>query len=202
MASVLHVNAITGTTGVGSQAGSPIQMSGDTATLGTGVTFPAGHILQVVCGVERETVDSTTQNWSDISDDLKVTITLSSSANKVMVLWNGGISGFSGWTPVTRVVRNQPSATTVVTAGTSSDGNAGPQGMHMAPGYGGNNERFGGQSACFIDTPGTTNPIEYKVQWFGRTDVNGYNFLNRMGAGYQAYYGKGVSSLTLFEIKA
>ena len=202
MASVLHVNAITGTTGVGSQAGSPIQMSGDTATLGTGVTFPAGHILQVVCGVERETVDSTTQNWSDISDDLKVTITLSSSANKVMVLWNGGISGFSGWTPVTRVVRNHPSATTVVTAGTSSDGNAGPQGMHLSPGYGGNNERFGGQSACFIDTPGTTNAIEYKVQWYGRTDSSGYNFLNRMGAGYQAYYGKGVSSLTLFEIKA
>ena len=37
-----------------------------------GSGHPAGHVLQVVIGVERETVDSTTQNWSDISDDLKV----------------------------------------------------------------------------------------------------------------------------------
>ena len=167
-----------------------------------GSSYPAGHILQVVIGVERETVHSTTQNWNDISDDLAVSITLSSSSNKVMVLWNGGISGHGGWTPVTRMVRDYPSATTVVSAGTSSDGNAGPQGMHMAPGYGGNNERFGGQSACFIDSPGTTTTIEYKVQWFGRTDSSGNNWLNQMGAGFQAYYGKGVSSLTLFEIKA
>jgi hypothetical protein len=167
-----------------------------------GAGVPAGSILQVVIGVERETVHSTTQNWNDISTDLTVSITLSTSSNKVMVLWNGGVSGHGGWTPVTRVVRNQPSATTVVTAGTSSDTNTGPQGMHMAPGYGGNNETFGGQSACFIDTPNTTNAIEYKVQWYGRTTSSGNNWLNQMGAGFQEYYGKGVSSLTLFEIKA
>ena len=172
-----------------------------TTNVSSGVTLPASHIIQVVCGVERSTVHSTTQGWSDISSGLAVSITLSSSSNKVMILWNGGISGHGGWTPVTRVVRDQPSADTVVTAGTSSDGNAGEQGMHMAPGYGGNNETFGGQSACFIDTPNTTNAIEYQVQWYGRSDASGNNWLNQLGAGFQAYYGKGVSSLTLFEIK-
>ena len=40
----LNVNKITGTTGTSS--GAPITLSGDTATLGSGVTFPAGHIIQ------------------------------------------------------------------------------------------------------------------------------------------------------------
>ena len=56
MASVLHVNAITGTTGVGSQAGSPIQMSGDAATLGSGVNFPSGHIIEAKQTLFRGTV--------------------------------------------------------------------------------------------------------------------------------------------------
>ena len=43
----LNVDKITGATGTAS--GAPITLSGDTATLsGTGVTFPAGHIIQIV----------------------------------------------------------------------------------------------------------------------------------------------------------
>ena len=170
----------------------------------TNCTFPAGHILQVVCGVERETVSSTTQDWSDISTDLTVTITLSSASNKVLCLWNAQVAQHSGWTPTTRLVRNQPSATTVVTAGTSTNAGSGRDGMALSPGYtGGGDELIGAQSASFLDTPNTTTTIEYKVQWHGRTDASGNNFLNRMKAGSsQNYYGSGVSSLTLFEVKA
>ncbi len=47
MASELFVDNITGKTGT--SGGAPITLSGDTATLsGTGVTFPAGHVLQTV----------------------------------------------------------------------------------------------------------------------------------------------------------
>ena len=46
MASELFVDNITGKTGTSGSA--PITLSGDTATLGSGVTFPAGHVLQVV----------------------------------------------------------------------------------------------------------------------------------------------------------
>ena len=43
----LNVDKITGATGTAS--GAPITLSGDTATLsGTGVTFPTGHIIQIV----------------------------------------------------------------------------------------------------------------------------------------------------------
>ena len=84
MASVLHVNAITGTTGVGSQEGSPIQMSGDTATLGSAVNFPTGHVLQVKNTLmgNRLNFTPTSQTWTDIAG-LSVQITPSSSSNKI-----------------------------------------------------------------------------------------------------------------------
>ena len=173
-------------------------------TISNTTTFPAGHVLQVVCGVERDIVSTTTQNWSDISTDLTVSITLSSASNKVLCQWNAQVADKGGWTPVTRLVRNQPSATTVVTAGTSTNAGSGRDGMALSPGYtGGGDELIGAQSASFLDTPNTTTTIEYKVQWHGRTDASGNNFLNRMKAGSsQNYYGSGVSSLTLFEVKA
>lgn len=173
-----------------------------------GSNYPSGHILQIIQGVEKDIVSSTTQGWNDISTDLTVSITLSSSSNKVMVLFNAQVSGFSGWTPTTRLVRDYPSATTVVSAGTASGSSQSNSqlGMGFAPGYGGNGERAGGQSACFLDSPATTTAIEYKVQWHGRTDSSGQNYLNAMysgaGATGQHYYGAGVSSLTLFEVKA
>jgi hypothetical protein len=61
--SELKVNKLTGITGT--SAGAPITLSGDTATLGTGVTigsgvtFPAGTVLQVV-GVMDSAIDYTT----------------------------------------------------------------------------------------------------------------------------------------------
>lgn len=44
MASELFVNKITGTSGT--SGGAPITLSGNAATLGSGVTFPTGHIVQ------------------------------------------------------------------------------------------------------------------------------------------------------------
>ena len=172
-------------------------------TISNTTTFPAGHVLQVVCGVERDIVSTTTQNWSDISTDLTVSITLSSASNKVLCQWNAQVADKGGWTPVTRLVRNQPSATTIVTAGTSADSGSGQEGMALSPGYsGGSDEFMGAQSASFLDSPNTTSAIEYKVQWFGRTDSSALNKLNATVAGNaQTYYGAGVSSLTLFEIK-
>jgi len=102
MASVLHVNAITGTTGVGSQSGSPIQMSGDTATLGSAITFPAGHIIQTkfVEFTGIQTVGDGSNNGmtfvnigSGVSGQ-EFSIAMSvSSGNKVLGICNVNISG-------------------------------------------------------------------------------------------------------------
>ena len=48
MASELFVDNITGKTGTSGSA--PITLSGNAATLGSGVTFPAGHVRQVFSG--------------------------------------------------------------------------------------------------------------------------------------------------------
>ena len=212
MANMIIKPAADGNLVLQDRAGGAVLTTGATnATLGTitggtlqsGVTFPAGHILQVKCGVERDIVTSTTQNWNDISTDLVVSITLSSASNKVLIQWNAQVADRGGWTPVTRVVRNQHSATTIVTAGTSADTGAGAEGMALSPGYsGGSNESLAAQSASFLDSPNTTNAIEYKVQWYGRTTSSGTNKLNSTIEGNaQDYYGAGVSSLTLFEVK-
>ena len=212
MANMIIKPAADGNLVLQDRAGGAVLTTGATnATLGTitggtlqsGVTFPAGHILQVKCGVERDIVTSTTQNWNDISTDLVVSITLSSASNKVLIQWNAQVADRGGWTPVTRVVRNQPSATTIVTAGTSADSGSGAEGMALSPGYsGGSNESLAAQSASFLDSPNTTNAIEYKVQWYGRTTSSGTNKLNSTIEGNaQEYYGAGVSSLTLFEVK-
>ena len=55
-----------------------------------------------------------------------------------------------------------------------------------------------------FDTPGVAGTaIEYKVQWRGRTDATGWNYCNRQSAGYSAsHYGAGISTISLWEIKA
>jgi hypothetical protein len=171
-------------------------------TLGSGVTFPTGHVLQVVTSTLTETVASSTQDWNDIDNDLKVSITLSNASNKVLVMWNGGIGMHSGWTPVTRVVRNYPSATTVTVVNTATGG--APAGMSVSPGYSDSTEEMADQAAHFFDTPGVAGTaIEYKVQWRGRTDATGWNYCNRQSAGYSAsHYGAGISTISLWEIKA
>ncbi len=83
MASVLHVNAITGTTGVGSQAGSPIQMSGDTATLGSGVNAP-GHIIQVKQTLKDNEFSTQSTSFVDLTG-LNVVITPKFSSSKFLI---------------------------------------------------------------------------------------------------------------------
>ena len=86
MASELFVDKITGKTGTSGSA--PITLSGDTATLsGTGVTFPAGHIIQVVNATITNKLSSSTKITSstavcDVRDQITIT-----SGNAVLVHW-------------------------------------------------------------------------------------------------------------------
>ena len=93
MASELFVDNITGKTGT--SGGAPITLSGDTATLsGTGVTFPAGHIVGVQGAIPTDS-SSTDYNFSASSNDTDIgtvtlgtnysTSVLSSASNKLVV---------------------------------------------------------------------------------------------------------------------
>jgi len=67
------------------QAGGAILTSADSgATLGSNITFPAGHVLQVVHGFLLTNFTSTTSGvWLDTG--LKVTITPSSTSSKIFI---------------------------------------------------------------------------------------------------------------------
>ena len=71
MASTLKVDNIIATDGTTA----PITLSGDAATLGSAVTFPAGHVLQVVTTVDNTEIGVTTgqtpYNYSQLNTTIK-----------------------------------------------------------------------------------------------------------------------------------
>ena len=191
MASVLHVNAITGTTGVGSQAGSPIQMSGDTATLGSAVNFPVGHVLQVKNTLmgDRLNFTPTSQTWTDIAG-LSVQITPSSNSNKIMVF--ATVQGNSVQN-VANFLRTMRDSTAVGIGNASSARSTVSGALKEVTAY-----DIQGTSWNFIDSPSTTDQITYKVQVYS----NGGVVINTGTTGADNWsVGVTVSSITVMEIK-
>ena len=84
MASEIFVNKITGTSGT--SGGAPITLSGDTATLGSAVTFPAGKVLNVSYSGRIPSSSLTSSGSSTSAYTVgSFTPTLSSASNKVLV---------------------------------------------------------------------------------------------------------------------
>ena len=87
--SKIYVDEITGFEGT--ETGAPIALSGDTATLGSAVTFPAGHIIKLATGL-KTTSDTTSGNnntgTSGFDTGLTVNLNVTSSSNDVVVIAN------------------------------------------------------------------------------------------------------------------
>ena len=84
MASELFVDNITGKTGTSGSA--PITLSGDTATLsGSGVTFPAGHIISFATGTLTRSSDITIGESDYHLTDLSCDLVTTSTSNKIVV---------------------------------------------------------------------------------------------------------------------
>jgi len=180
-------------------------------TLGGSVVVPDtclanGHILQVVTAELTTIQSSTTDGWSDITGMPTASITLSDASNKVLVWWLcGGIQGYSGNTPTTRVVRDYPSTDTITTVNDTGGYTSLPRGISISPGYNPTSENCGAQANCFIDNPAVSGTaIVYKMQWWNRND--GGTQTNTINAFYAwdnyVYYGAGVTTLMLMELKA
>ena len=88
--SKIYVDEITGFEGT--ETGAPITLSGDTATLGSTVTFPAGHVIQtVVNSTSTPTSISGTSQGSGTSTGLSATITPKSQTNKFLINYVGAL---------------------------------------------------------------------------------------------------------------
>ena len=109
MASELFVDNITGKTGTSGSA--PITLSGNAATLGSGVTFPAGMILNVQSTTKTDTTSADpTSDFADITG-MSVSITPKTTSSKILIHYNLQIglntqSSTNGQTILIKLVRD------------------------------------------------------------------------------------------------
>ena len=198
MASVLHVNAITGTTGVGSQAGSPITLSGDTATLGSGAIFPAGHVLQVVStqSNSRAGYSNTQQSSTTWQDLMSLAITPSATSSKVLVTVCIAV-GVDNYAVSLRILQNNSTVSDHIGLSASS-GSRTPITLGVNP-YTSNDDEVVTGSYTGLFSPSSTSAVTYKVQGVGRAAAWSFN---RGEDGTNTYDRcDAVSTITLMEIK-
>ena len=205
MASELFVDNITGKTGTSGSA--PITLSGNAATLsGTGVTFPAGHIIQVkfVEFTGHQTIGDGTNgktfvnigtgvSGQEFSIDMSV-----SSGNKIVGFGNvnisasGRYSGIKVFYDSTQIALGSDDSTnrTRVTVYCMSNNNV------TADDYVMMNSSF-----SFNYTPSDTSSHTYKVQAGNTHDNSNYTYINRIGQdGNYGYVPRGYSHFMLMEI--
>lgn len=130
--------------------------------------LPTGSIIQVVQTFDTFQATTTSGTMSDLTS---VTITPSSSTNKILVRFLAHVEMSSSATCGIRLQRNGTSI------GLGSGGTVSK--IILSQGYGGVN----GSNMCyeFLDSPGSTSAITYKIQWA----VDGGT----------AYYNRGVSNV-------
>ena len=202
MASELFVDNITGKTGTSGSA--PITLSGNVATLsGTGVTFPAGHIIQVKFVEFKgiQTVTGTTfvnigtgVSGQEFSIDMSV-----SSGNKVLGFCNvnisatGRYSGIKVFYDSTQIALGSDDSTNRTRVTVYSMSNQ----SESASGYVMFNSSF-----SFNYTPSDTSSHTYKVQAGNTHDNSYYTYINRIveDGGNYGYVPRGYSHFMLMEI--
>ena len=160
-------------------------------TSGT-VAMPAGHVVQVVQG---DTGDQTTSSSSYSDSGLTATITPKFSNSKILVSVKGigSASVADNEQVLFRMVRNQPSADTIVDGQGNFPYNSNQFGQGFAT-VEGKRERY--PVMCdLLDSPSTTSAIAYKMVWLA-TSSTGY--LGRWGTDGNWNV---RTTLTLMEIK-
>ena len=145
---------------IGSKRSSSL-VSFDDGTIGSGVVFPAGHVIQVVPGsTTTETVISTS-TFEDT--DLTASITPSSTSSKILVFVNQQVRNAAS-NPSTlgcrlRLLRNSGNILSL------SGENSGQFDSFEITADGGGNVRFAGYiSFNYLDSPSTTSLVTYKTQ--------------------------------------
>lgn len=161
--------------------------------------FGAGAILQVSQTTITTVVSITTSaTWTDITG-LSVSITPSSSSNKILVLTC--VHGSTNTNGTARIIRTVSGVDTAVFVSTSTAGSGllSGGGDFYGGGYSGNSVGH----YIFLDSPSSTNTVTYKVQgnaYNGASYPLTINATNFDGDAYYRY--RGASSITVMEVAA
>ena len=182
-----------------------------TGTLGSGVTFPAGHVLQVIESKKTDTDSVATGSMSTFTDIAGTDqagagsvfcckITPSSSSNKVFVIATGAFGMNAAWAGSLRVKRTVSSTDSTPYLGDTASGYhvAGSATAYGGSSDGNNNETF---AMLFLDSPNADNvEVTYTLQGATQGGTMRINGLGNDNAN-QTYSLRSPSSIILMEIK-
>ena len=166
-----------------------------TGTLGSGVTFPAGHILQVQSFAYTD--DNKSGTGTTFSDTgLTVSITPTATSSKIMVMAQVSMGASSNYRYAIRLVRD---STDIFVGDASGTARIRATASHL--GTGGHSIDFT-FPVMFLDSPSTTSATTYKIQ-AAAEQSGGSWYLNR-GASHSDNSTVYVvaSSITVMEISA
>lgn len=191
--SKIYVDEITGFEGT--ETGAPITLSGDTATLGSGVIFPAGHIITTSTidweKSQASDIDLGSTTFAETGIEVSITPKLAagSSGSKIVLFFHTGSATQTevGTTNQLTIARATSSSTAIGSATDLSD--SGTTTDYYSPGEVGRYPL----SFCFVDESGYSAGTTYYYQVYGKSAAASNPFrIVRAGANY---------SLIAFEIK-
>jgi len=187
---------------IGSKRSSSL-VSFDEGTIGSGVVFPAGHVIQIQSSTltapettssttSFETIDGTDQNGGGTEWCVKITPLLSTS--KIYVNVNCGVVG--GSNTVQRVYFGLFRDSTQIALGDAGTGHE--VFMALTP-RGGDSYHMTNMSNSFLDSPtipSTPVEIKYGLQWYA---PNHTGTINRPST-VDANGGNAISTISVFEV--
>tara|TARA_R100001460_G_scaffold104936_1_gene151013 strand:+ start:294 stop:839 length:546 start_codon:yes stop_codon:yes gene_type:complete len=156
------------------------------ASLGAVTALPGaiatGKILQVVTTTKTDATTTSSSSYVDISG-MSVSITPSSTSNKVLIMFDIGTSSTN--TARNDFVRLMRDSTAIVD----------PANFFRLPSGGSTNEMYN-CSTNYVDSPSTTSATTYKLQWLSEAGVATCT-LNRRGSNSTI---RTASTITAMEI--
>ena len=179
-----------------------IGASGDTINIPSGATLTNsgtatgfGKVLQVVSTTKTDTFSSSSTSYTDVTG-LSVSITPSSTSNKILILVNFNASVTA--TDIFHAYQILRGATAINIGDTAGSRTVASVGTALLTATGSNNliDNF---SINFLDSPSTSSATTYKLQ--GKVQ-SGQNFvINRSDVDSDASFGlRTASSITVMEI--
>ena len=171
MGSTLKVDNIVGTSGTSA----PITLSGDTATLGSGVTFPAKMIVKTYYAEYKDQASTTyaVDTWHDIPN-LSITTDVPKSTSSNFLLFGSTHFGINDWAPKARFYNSTTS--TAIGVGTNPLSSQEPASFVSYTYPSGNSSQVFGGSGFALQTGNTGVAQNFKLQGYsGRTSF----YINR-----------------------
>ena len=156
----------------------------------------AGKILQVVQTIKTDTTSyNTIDTWADISG-MSVSITPSSSSNKILVtaVLNTGHLASSYY-----ILRLEKGGTPIAVGDASGNRTQG----YFGQGPRSNAELMDNTTINFLDTAGSTSAITYNIAWYIAYTSGSTLYLNRCNYdANQDYASRVISTITAMEVAA